>query len=301
MPLGPLQADLLERATDLTAGGRDFQNLLFVGPKGCGKQTIARELAASFGMEFVPVPMDGTADDIRDRLFGTPTEAARATDGGSLPGLFGASQPTLVYLERFHAVPPELFSPMQQVISQRRCFAADGASNYVSNDLVVVAGLRDREPDASVTPSIISVPRSVLWWMLLFPLTRRNSLASPKTYSIPWTLGGRWPRMSAPCWASSSKGEIISTLSADCYGCRWGTFGGQHPLMQLLSSLPGTRMSSPTLAGLSIAGEPPHLQTSVNGKHSFRLLYTPSRSTSSDSSPTDITYRRGSIGSYWIA
>ncbi len=151
MALGPLQAEFFDRATHLMAGGGKFQNVLFVGPKGCGKQTVGQELATSFGVEFVRVPMDDTAGAISNCLFGTREEAARAANGGPLPGVFGTSQ-TLLYLDRFHAVPPDLFLPMQQVISRRRYYAADGANYRLSDDLVVVAGLRDREPDAKVTP-----------------------------------------------------------------------------------------------------------------------------------------------------
>ena len=152
MVLGPLQAELLERATHLLAGGSEFQNLLFVGPKGCGKRTVGQELASSFGLEFVRVSMDDTANSISDFLFGTREEADRASNGGPLPGLFGTSHPTLLYLDRFHAVPLDLILPLQQVISRRRYPALDGASYRLSDDLVVVAGLRDREPDANITP-----------------------------------------------------------------------------------------------------------------------------------------------------
>jgi hypothetical protein len=152
MVLGPSQADLLDRAKHLLAGRGAFQNLLFVGPKGCGKRTVSQELATMFGMEFVRVPMDDTADALSNCLFGTQEEASRAPSGGPLPGVFGTSHPTLLYLDRFHAVPPDLLLPMQQVISRRRYSAADGTRYCLSDDLVVVAGLRNREPDANVTP-----------------------------------------------------------------------------------------------------------------------------------------------------
>src|SRR5262249_59183280 len=103
MVFGRLQADLLERATMLVGTGGEFQNLLFVGPKGCGKRTIAASLAASFGLDFVCVPMDEGVGAIRDRLFGTPTEAARAADGGAPPGAFRAGPPTFALL---HPFPP---------------------------------------------------------------------------------------------------------------------------------------------------------------------------------------------------
>jgi hypothetical protein len=134
------------------AGGSSLRNLLFVGPKGCGKRTVGKELAASFNMEFLPVPMGEPAGKTQELLFGTQGEAVRAADGGPLPGVLGAGQATLVYLERFHAVAQELFLPLQQVISRRRYSAADGKSYRLSEDVVIVAGLRDREPDALVTP-----------------------------------------------------------------------------------------------------------------------------------------------------
>src|SRR5262245_58830158 len=70
MALGRIQADFLDRAMHLMAGGGEMQNLLFVGPKGCGKRTVGKELADSFEMEFVRVPMDDTAAAISNCLFG---------------------------------------------------------------------------------------------------------------------------------------------------------------------------------------------------------------------------------------
>ena len=49
MALGPLQAEFLESRHRPHGGGSEFQNLLFVGPKGCGKRTVGQDLAASFG------------------------------------------------------------------------------------------------------------------------------------------------------------------------------------------------------------------------------------------------------------
>ena len=103
-------------------------------------------------MDFVPVPMGEPGRAIQELLFGTQLEAGRADAEGRAPGILGVDQPTLVYLERFHAVARDLFLPLQQLLTRRRYSAADGTSYRLSETVVLVAGLRDREPDALVTP-----------------------------------------------------------------------------------------------------------------------------------------------------
>ena len=148
MPFGPHQMAILDRAERIARSGASAPpSLLLVGTRNCGKRTIARELAARLRAQFVRVPLSEPVDAVRELLVGRPTSTGPS-------GLLGTDQPTVLYLDWLHALPPgELRLLIQQAVGLRAYTAADGTRFALSAELVIVSGLRHPEPEAVLTPN----------------------------------------------------------------------------------------------------------------------------------------------------
>ena len=201
----------------------------------------------------------------------------------------------------FTQFPLILFLPMQQVISRRRYSAADGASYRLIDDLVVVAGLRDREPDANITPEH--------YVCTAFPARVDFAVPSDETELISIAKGilsTLDPRRTlaldvGPLLRDVARGEdhlhSLSRLLRLSVRPAFRT----GPIDAAALQLPETKTSSPTSAELSTADGQSPLRSSIDGNRSSRLPYTPSRSTSSGSSPNDITCRLAITGRHLTA
>lgn len=146
MALGPHQAAILARALGLArSGGTAPPGLLLVGARGSGKRAISRALADAISAEFVLVSMSDRQEAVREILIGGPTQTG-------LSGLLGTDQPTVLYLDHFHATPAGAIQQLiQQAVSARKYTTPNGTRYNLSPNLVLVAGLCEPAPDAVLT------------------------------------------------------------------------------------------------------------------------------------------------------
>ncbi len=142
----PHQTAILDRAERIARSGMNAPpGLLLVGPRGCGKRTMAQQLSGRLGAEFVRVPLSEPVDAVRTFLVGPPSAVG-------LSGLFGIDRPTVLYLDQFHALSAgDLRLLVQQAVERRTYTAANGNHYKLSPELFIVAGLRHPEPDAVLT------------------------------------------------------------------------------------------------------------------------------------------------------
>lgn len=147
MSFGPRQIAILDRVERIARSGAIAPpGILLVGPRGCGKRTIARGLADRLGSQLIRLILNEPANAVIVQLIGGPTE-----EGPS--GWLGTDDPTVLYLDGFHALPAgELRILIQHLLTLRAYTAPDGNRYTLSPNLVILSGLRHPESDALLTP-----------------------------------------------------------------------------------------------------------------------------------------------------
>lgn len=124
---------------EIAAGGREYlPPTLLLGQSGAGKRTVCKAAAISLGFRFIEVPLAGSADSIRESLFGTPGQASQAAVNALPPGEAGAGEPTLLYLSALHRMDPAVANELHRLVTRRRYVDAIGTVWTLSPDVWVV-------------------------------------------------------------------------------------------------------------------------------------------------------------------
>ncbi|MGA2067524.1 MAG: sigma 54-interacting transcriptional regulator, partial [Thermoguttaceae bacterium] len=201
MVFGVEQQQYAERAAELVFRELDYlESLLILGRSGVGKNAVAKALAEYLDLEFVHVPMNDAAKALRERLIGSVEQARRAADEQSFPGEFGRNRPTLLYLDKLHAMDTALAQFLQQAITQRRYFDSEGRECSIHNHLLIVAGLRTFEPEARVTPEHFACTA--------FP--RQLEVYAPTTpEDLRVVAGGMLDRLAPGCVLAADSDDLL--------------------------------------------------------------------------------------------
>lgn len=135
----------------VTDGYSTLEPILMVGDKGAGKRTIATEIAAELGLQFVEFSVRGSEQQTLVGLFGSESAARRADEGTGAPGELGASEPTLLYLSGFQSISSEVTQPLYQALKTRRYLDPAGNGWRLSANLLIVGAMTLQEEDSTVS------------------------------------------------------------------------------------------------------------------------------------------------------
>jgi len=154
MLLSASQESAVRECIETSSSGHGLQNLLLHGPKGVGKRSIARSIAAAAGLQLIEIPLSGvSAASLRQRLFGGADEAAKATAAGSAPGDAGIGPGSILFFSGLENLHPDFWQDFHRLLTTRKYVDGGGTEWALATDVWIIVGITTlvRQPQVDLS------------------------------------------------------------------------------------------------------------------------------------------------------
>jgi len=150
--LAPQQNRVIERLRSTISNCQEMPSVIFIGTSGTGKRTLAQGLALALGLNFTEVPLIGSSDDLKMRLFGNENEAKRSREEHTPPGQLGFSS-GVVFLSHFEQLPTNMHHCVHSLLTTRTFVDAQGCKWSLHRNALLVGSLTTGRNDFTVSVS----------------------------------------------------------------------------------------------------------------------------------------------------
>jgi len=142
-----LSTSIKRSRAGLSAPGRPIGSFLFTGPTGVGKTEVAKQLAASMGIEFIRFDMSEYMEKHAvSRLIGAPPGYIGFDQGGILTDSIRKHPHSVLLLDEIEKAHPDLFNILLQVMDYATLTDNNGKSADFRNVIIIMtsnAGARE--------------------------------------------------------------------------------------------------------------------------------------------------------------